>query len=141
MGFKTRDSSFGYRLPLPVVDQTTARRFTLALFAAALVIPLAFAFYTGHLWEDFFITFRISQNLVAGNGLVFQPGERVHTFTSPLGTLLPAACSAIFGGRNDPAAIWLFRIVCCAFLASAIVLLVRAAIEWGFGKFGAGVLL
>src|SRR5690349_11265175 len=48
----------------------------------AFLLPLAFAGFTGHAWEDYFITLRSSRNLVEGHGLVFNPGERVHTFTS-----------------------------------------------------------
>lgn len=92
---------------------------------AAFLIPLLFALGTDHLWEDFFITFRSSQNLVHGHGLVFQPGERVQTFTSPLGTLVPALCSWLSGGHNDPAAIWIFRLVCCGFLAATMAWLLR----------------
>jgi len=101
----------------------SARRWPWPLFAAALLLPLAYALYTGHVWEDFYITFRSSRNLVAGHGLVYQPGERVCAFTSPLGTLLPAACAAL-AGSHDQAAIWLFRLV------SALLLAATAAILW-----------
>ena len=65
---------------------------------AAALSPLGYALYTDHIWEDFFITFRHSENLARGDGLVYQPGERVHGFTSPLGVLLPA-------GAGVPAAV------------------------------------
>jgi hypothetical protein len=109
-----------------------------AVFAAFLV-PLLFAFWTDHLWEDFFITFRVSQNLVHGHGLVFQPGERVHTFTSPLGVLVPALCSWVVGGHNDPAAIWLFRVVCCGFLAATMALVLRVLRHLNVGTIGATI--
>lgn len=82
--------------------------FILLLFAAFL-IPLFYAFYTGHIWEDYYITYKFSKNLVEGNGLVYTPGERVHGFTSPLGVLLPALTFFISG--SDKAAIWLFRLL------------------------------
>lgn len=107
---------------------------------AAFVLPLYFALCTDHLWEDFFITFRVSRNLVAGHGMVFQPGERVHTFTSPLGMLLPALCAWVTGG-SDPAAIWLFRIVCCGFLAGTAALLLRVSRRLELGVAGAAVVL
>ena len=47
------------------------------------VMPLGYALYTGEVWEDFFITFRYSRNLALGNGLVFQPGERVYRLSPP----------------------------------------------------------
>jgi hypothetical protein len=37
--------------------------------------------------EDAYITFRFARNLVAGNGLVFNPNERVFGFSSPVWTL------------------------------------------------------
>jgi hypothetical protein len=89
------------------------------------LLPLLFAGYTQHLWEDFYITYRISQNLVAGHGLVFEPGEKVHAFTSPLGTLLPAFCSWVVGGHNDVAAVWIFRVINSGFLGGAAVLLIH----------------
>ncbi|HET7538045.1 MAG TPA: hypothetical protein VFJ90_16410, partial [Candidatus Didemnitutus sp.] len=71
------------------------------LILLAFVVPLAFAAYTQHAWEDYFITLRASRNLVDGNGLVFTPGERLHTFTSPLGVLLPAGCLWIVGSEHE----------------------------------------
>ena len=71
--------------------------------------PLLFAIYTDNRWEDFYITFRVSKNLVLGHGLVFTEGERIHAFTSPVGVLLPALCSWLAGINHDDAALWLFR--------------------------------
>ncbi|MFZ5497299.1 MAG: hypothetical protein ACOZE5_18410 [Verrucomicrobiota bacterium] len=50
---------------------------------------------------------------------MYQPGERVHSFTSPLGTLLLTL--GALGGDSDPAqrALWGFRVL------SAAALLVR----------------
>ncbi|MBO0953050.1 hypothetical protein, partial [Fibrella forsythiae] len=76
-------------------------------------VPLLFALYTQHAWEDWYITFRASKNLALGNGLVFQPGERLHTFTSPLGTLIPALLAWLTGGQADEAVLWLFRGLNC----------------------------
>lgn len=83
------------------------------------ILALTFAAHTQHAWEDYYITFRSSKNLVQGNGLVFTPGERVHTFTSPLGVLLPALASALAGARSDGAALWLFRIMSAVALGGA----------------------
>jgi hypothetical protein len=62
---------------------------TLAL-GAAVILPIVFVVYTGEIWEDFFITYRFSENLANGRGLVYSDGERVHGFTSVINTLLPA---------------------------------------------------
>jgi hypothetical protein len=44
------------------------------------------------LLDDAFISFRYAANLVAGHGLVFNPGERVEGYTNFLWTILLAAC-------------------------------------------------
>ena len=53
------------------------------------------------------------------------PGERVHTFTSPLGVLLPALASLMTGNSSDYGALWLFRIMSISAYAGAGVLLWR----------------
>src|SRR5688500_18490883 len=93
----------------------------------ALASPIAYAFYTGHVWEDFFITFRHSRNLAAGNGLVYHAGERVHGFTSPIGTLLPGLFDAITGRRESYLpALWAFRIASAMAYAGAGLLMCLA---------------
>ena len=84
------------------------------------ILLLGYTFYTSHIWEDFFITFRCSKNLADGNGLVYSIGEHVHAFTSPLGVLLPALTYILTGKTSYLAAIWGFRIIFCipAFLGS-----------------------
>jgi hypothetical protein len=96
------------------------------LFSCLFVaVPLAYSLYTGHMWEDFFITFKYSKNLCEGNGLVYEAGERVHGFTSPAGTLLPALCYLVTGADSFEKAIWLFRILFCipAFAAAGVFVL------------------
>lgn len=87
------------------------------------LIAVVFAVYTRHCWEDYWITFRASKNLAMGNGLVFTVGERLHTFTSPLGVLLPAALSWVLGNHSDSLVLWLFRLVSAAVLATGAVLI------------------
>ena len=67
----------------------------LASLGLAAAIPIFFALYTRLAWEDFFITYRYSENLARGHGLVYNSGERVYGFTSPLNTLLPALFAAV----------------------------------------------
>jgi hypothetical protein len=95
-------------------------RFSKTAVAVAIVVCLSFAAYTNHAWEDFFITFRASLNLITGHGLVYQPGERVHSFTSPLGTLLPALFAFGDGPSVETRALWLFRLTSVAALGCAI---------------------
>ena len=96
-----------------------------AVVGIVLLVGLMFAAFTGHVWEDYWITFRASRNLAIGNGLVYTPGERLHTFTSPLGTLLPAGLSWLTGNQSDELVLWLFRFISLAALAGGIVLLFR----------------
>ncbi len=113
----------GTNTPAP----TRAGRLTLALFAlVAFLTPLGFSYYTGHIWEDFFITYKHSENLVKGDGLVFYPGERVHGFTSPLGTLLPAFCYWATGRGGYLPALWLFRVFSSAAFAAGGVFFLLA---------------
>jgi hypothetical protein len=97
------------------------------VFSAFLLVPLLYAAFTQHAWEDWYITFRASKNLALGNGLVYTPGERLHTFTSPLGTLIPALLSGLTGNANDDLVLWLYRLVCAVFLGFTGLLLFRVA--------------
>ncbi|MFI5336882.1 MAG: hypothetical protein ACHQ5A_08865 [Opitutales bacterium] len=104
--------------------------------ALALVIPLSFALYTNHGWEDYFITLRCSRNLVEGNGLVFYPGERVHAFTSPFGVLVPAIFTLLVGPDHEQGGLWLFRLFNTAALAGAVGLLWERTETLRFGPMG-----
>ena len=64
----------------------------LLLLYAAVFNFLAFESY--HV-EDAFITFRYAANLAAGDGFVFNPGERVLGTSTPLWTLLLAGVGAL----------------------------------------------
>ncbi|MCK5054210.1 MAG: hypothetical protein KAR65_08025, partial [Anaerolineales bacterium] len=52
--------------------------------------------------DDAFITFRYAQNLIAGNGLVYNPGEWVLGTTTPLYAVLIAAIGFVTGGIQAP---------------------------------------
>ncbi|HEY4302747.1 MAG TPA: hypothetical protein VGM73_17895 [Candidatus Didemnitutus sp.] len=113
-------------------------------FGAAFVLALVFACYTQHVWEDYYITYRSSRNLAKGYGLVFNHGEHLHTFTSPLGVLLPALALLLTGNFSDTAALWLFRVMSAAAFGGSVALLVqlgrRSALA-GFGIFVLAALL
>lgn len=109
------------------------------LFGAVLVIGLLFAWWTQHAWEDFWITFRSSKNLATGHGLVFTPGERLHTFTSPLGVLLPALTSLLTGNQSDVIALWLFRGLSLSALGAGAVFLWQTTLKWKWAV-GAGAM-
>jgi arabinofuranosyltransferase len=52
--------------------------------------------------DDAYITFRYARNLLAGDGFVYNPGERVQGTTTPLYTLLMAGLGALSGGTQAP---------------------------------------
>jgi tetratricopeptide (TPR) repeat protein len=71
-------------------DARQARRMERALLAA---IGIGFIYHCIHfqfVQDDSFITFRYVENLIQGNGLVFNPGERVEGYTTFLWTILLA---------------------------------------------------
>ncbi len=52
--------------------------------------------------DDAFITFRYAQNMLAGQGLVYNPGEWVLGTTTPLYALMMAALGSLSGGASAP---------------------------------------
>jgi hypothetical protein len=93
----------------------------LVILGVSVAVPIYFIYATGLVWEDFLITYRFSENLARGHGLVYSPGERVYGFTSPLNTLLPALFAWIFHARDFVLPLWLYRIVSLAGLVFALV--------------------
>ncbi|MDI1319275.1 MAG: hypothetical protein PSW75_03650 [bacterium] len=85
----------------------------------AVLVPAGFAVLTGNIWEDFFITFRCSLNLVHGHGLVYEAGRTVHAFTSPIGVLLPAGISWVLRTDDPQAVLAAFRLIACLTLGGA----------------------
>ena len=97
----------------------------LAGLGLAAAIPIFFALYTRLAWEDFFITYRYSENLARGRGLIYNSGERVYGFTSPLNVLLPALFAAVLAAKDYVVPLWLFRAVSLAGLVCAWVAIAR----------------
>lgn len=116
-----------------VADSSTApatfsradRRVPLLFLLLIPLVTIAYVLYTGHVWEDFFITYRHSRNLAEGNGLLFQPGEKVHGFTSAINVLLPAAFAVLTGESDYVVPLWLYRIVSIAALTIGGFLICR----------------
>ncbi len=79
-----------------------------------ILVPLLLLLATrGLLWavipiaaEDAYITFRYAKNLAIGNGLMYNPGERVMGFTSPLWTVWSAIGWRLFGNPVEWARVW-----------------------------------
>jgi hypothetical protein len=105
------------------------RREQLIFAASATAAATFYLFFTHHVWEDYFITFRHSQNLVEGRGLLYNPGEKVHGFTSPLGVLLPAFFYWITGASSYVLSLALFRVVSIAAYVGAGLVIYRLFIR------------
>lgn len=124
-------------VPSPLRQFSLSPKRLSAVFALTMTVAALFALYTNHAWEDWYITYRASKNLAMGNGLVFTIGDRLHTFTSPLGTLAPALLAFVTAGSSDDLVLWLFRLLSCSLLATAAVILLKFAERTGSGLFAA----
>jgi len=71
---------------IPPVD-----RWAIILVASSLATGLLWMNYTGYIEEDAFITFRYAKQIAAGNGFVYNTGDRIYGTTTPLLTILLAA--------------------------------------------------
>ena len=111
--------------------KTNPRRLLWVGAILVVLVTMAYSLFTDHAWEDYYITYRPSKNLATGNGLVYQLGERVHTFTSPLNVLVPAAISRVTGNFSDKLTLWIFRLISAAFLGGAWVFLARSFFTFG----------
>jgi hypothetical protein len=115
MRFSLRELLSPFERPSPIF---------LGLLCLAAAMPVLFALYTRLAWEDFLITYRYSENLARGHGLVYNVGERVYGFTSPLNALLPALFAAVLSAKDFVLPLWLFRAVSLAGLLFAWVSIV-----------------
>jgi hypothetical protein len=111
----------------------------LVIFLIIFCIAILFALFTNHRWEDWYITFRASKNLAIGNGLVFNVGERVHSFTSALGTIIPALFFYIV--NNDEFVIWSFRVLNAALLGITGIIIFRIFEYMKFNKISSYLLI
>jgi hypothetical protein len=90
-----------------------------------------------HWWprtvDDAFITFRYAQNLVDGLGPVYNPGERVEGYSSPIWMLGSAAVIAL--GIDPVVASKWAGLLCAGALSVAVYVALRAtgARSWGAG--------
>ncbi|MEO6011550.1 MAG: hypothetical protein ABIU38_26140, partial [Vicinamibacteraceae bacterium] len=99
-----------------------ATRFERRLSTAVLVAVAAWVAYAGGLYsyDDAFITYRMSANLAAGHGFVYNPGEWHLGSTAALYGLILAALGWLFGASAIPAASG--AISCGSMLATGLIL-------------------
>ena len=81
----------GKQLIPPKTLPPLSKNLNRALLGAVCLGYLLHVLHYNFIADDAFITLRYAQNLASGDGLVFNPGERVEGFTSPLWTLLLGA--------------------------------------------------
>ncbi|UCF06341.1 MAG: hypothetical protein JSV33_04740 [bacterium] len=72
----------------------SSKRFGIIVFIVVLALTV-FAWSNRFIQDDAFISFRYADNLVRGNGLVWNPGERVEGYTNFLWTLIMAVPLAL----------------------------------------------
>lgn len=82
-------------------SEDTGRMEALAWMLLALLCSRVVSLYCFYLYDDAFITFRYAANLAAGNGFVYNLGERVQGITTPLWGLLLAVVDRA-GFRMEP---------------------------------------
>lgn len=111
------------------------------LLIALLVVECVYAIHTvgaqlPGLWEqrwvqdDAYVSFRYARNLVEGNGLVYNPGERVEGYTNFLWTML--ATIPLLRGAEDPLP-FMHRAGAVLWVASYGVLLLIGIRFWSQG--------
>lgn len=85
--------------------------------------------------DDAYITFRYAQNILNGDGMVYNTGERVLGTTTPVFTFLMAALGSIFGGINAPFP-WIALLVNTLADVITTLLLIRLGENLGHRKAG-----
>ncbi len=113
--------------PAPRPARRRAWALAVALWAA-LAAPFVWRF-SGDAPDDVFITYRYAQNLAAGRGFVFNPGERVFGLTDPG---LGAALGALHAATGAPIPL-LGTLATAAALVSIAALLFAGAVRSGHG--------
>ncbi|MBV9791709.1 MAG: hypothetical protein JOZ51_26160 [Chloroflexi bacterium] len=95
----------------------------LGLAIVGLITTFAGALWPSWMTDDALISFRYAQNLVAGNGLIYNLGERVEGYTNFLWTMLAALVLALGG---DPVQVSYYAgIVIALLLIAATFVLAR----------------
>ncbi len=97
---------------------TSRDRNTAIIFLSTVAVRLLFHFYTGYTADDAFITFRYADNIIGGEGFVYNSGERVLGTTTPLFTLVLVLFGLI--GMEVSRAALLVSLLCCGTTAVII---------------------
>jgi arabinofuranosyltransferase len=108
-------------IPLEIDRSVQRRRNLVAVVLVALLVLLAWQ----HRWtfDDGFINFRIVKQLEAGHGPVFNTGQRVEVFTSPVWLFILAFADVVSPIRIE----WLSVFLGIAFTASGLAFSISAS--------------
>lgn len=104
------------------------RKDALLLAILGVLVPLAYALVTNQVaWEWYPTRLHYAVNLLAGKGLVYEPGSRKPDgVDSPLGVLLLAVCHVLTGITSPESALGLFRALSVlAFVGGGLLVLGR----------------
>jgi len=115
-----------------LTDPAESNRSTRLLGLVALLVFLALM--NRFIQDDAFISFQYARNLAEGNGLTFNPGERVEGYTNFLWTLLISAGISV---GLDPV-VWSY-VLGLSFFAGSLIVTYRLTTELS-GVAGAGLL-
>ena len=107
--------------------QQRLRRLTVAapLLYCVAVTAIGFHLFRRRVYDDPFITYRYAQNLLHGQGLVYNAGERVLSTTAPLYAVLLAGLGVLW-----PTLPQLSNLIGCASIAAGGWLLWRLTKCW-----------
>jgi hypothetical protein len=107
------------------------QQWRLVLAATLLLAAVQIAGFHAMRSDDAFVTYRYGQNLATGNGLTFNPGQRVQGSTSPGGMMLATLVYAIFGIAATPTVMAAVGCVAWAAQAAAVTRLLAPALGIG----------
>ncbi|MFQ5945318.1 MAG: hypothetical protein ACE5NC_03625, partial [Anaerolineae bacterium] len=96
-GTMRREPEEGGSSSFLIIGRLSRPTVVLAAISAALILHQAFYFVAlgGDAVDDAYISFRYARNWVEGEGLVFNPGERVEGYTNFLWTVALAPAIAL----------------------------------------------
>src|SRR4029450_300392 len=79
----------------PVMERQATRILAAGFLLSAVLLVLHARMYWGYSVDDAFISMRYGKNLADGNGLVYNPGERVEGYSNLAWTLILAGLHKI----------------------------------------------
>lgn len=109
------------------------KKFLLAAWIIALLCISGIQGWSNRNWylDDSYIALQYGYHISAGNGWVYNPGERINGCTSPVNTLLAALACRISAGHAD----WVMHFFDEVFLAACCILI--ALIFWEHKRYAA----